>query len=77
MIKLYQWEPCPYCRMVREKLEELGIPYEIVEVPRERSQRKQVFDLSGQWTVPVLEDDGTVIADEEEIIPYLETRKQR
>lgn len=74
MMKLYQFESCPYCRMVREILSDLGITYINVNVPYERSKRHEVFQLSGQYTVPVLEDDGHVIVDEEKIIPYLQAK---
>lgn len=72
MIKLYQMESCWYCQMVREKLEELGIRYEKIEVPIEREQREEVFKISGQRLVPVIQDRDTVLADEVEIIEYLE-----
>lgn len=72
MIKLYQMESCWYCQMVREKLEELGIRYEKIEVPIEREQREEVFKISGQRLVPVIQDRDTVLTDEVEIIEYLE-----
>ena len=72
MIKLYQLEGCWYCQMVREKLAELGIIYEKIEVPSEREKRKEVFKLSGQYLVPVLHDGDTILSDEDEIIEYLE-----
>ncbi|HBN07671.1 MAG TPA: glutaredoxin [Cyanobacteria bacterium UBA8530] len=77
MIVLYQWEPCPYCKMVRDTLAELGLAYEVVEVPRERERREAVYQVSRQYTVPVLTDDEVVIVDEEMIIPYLEKKYPR
>lgn len=73
-MKLYNLESCPYCKMVRDKLAALGISYETVEVPRERSARQEVFDVSGQWTVPVLVDGDVMLDDEEKILPYLDER---
>lgn len=73
-MKLYNLSGCPYCAMVCQKLTELGIECEKVEVPRDRSQRKEVFDVSGQWTVPVLVDGDVMLDDEEKIIPYLEEK---
>ena len=55
-MKLYDLDSCPYCKMVRDRLNELNLTYEKVAVPRDRSQRQEVFDVSGQWTVPVLVD---------------------
>lgn len=74
MMKLYQFESCPYCRMVREVLSDLCLTYINVNVPYERPKRQEVYRLSGQYTVPVLEDEGQVIVDEEKIIPYLRAK---
>ncbi len=74
MIKLYQFESCPYCRMVREKLSELQITYININVPRDKSQRQEVQEVSGQRAVPVLVDGDTVLDDEEKILPYLDQK---
>jgi glutaredoxin len=71
MMKLYQFESCPYCKQVREKLSELQITYININVPRDKSQREEVERVSGQRAVPVLVDGDTVIDDEEKILPYL------
>jgi len=73
MLKLYRLTGCPYCTMVQEKLAELGLPYEAVEVPADRQLRKEVFKVSGQYFVPVLKDGDKVLDDEDKIIEYLET----
>ena len=74
MMKLYQFEGCPYCKQVREKLSELQITYINVNVPRDKSQRHEVLQVSGQASVPVLVDGDTVLDDEEKILPYLEEK---
>lgn len=74
MMKLYQFESCPYCRMVREKLSELQITYINVNVPRDRGLRHEVMQVSGQPTVPVLVDGDVVLDDEEKILPYLQEK---
>lgn len=73
MLKLYQTEWCSYCSRVRSKLTELGITYINVNVPRHRSERKELFEVSGQTGIPTLvTDDGLVIADDDDaIIEYL------
>lgn len=75
MIKLYNLDHCPYCRKVREALSELKLDYELVEVPRERETRQEVFAVSGQYFVPVLVDGDVVIADDDEkAVAYLKER---
>jgi glutathione S-transferase len=71
-MKLYDLESCPFCELVRDKLEELQLPYEKIPVPSSRNLRKEVFDVSGQYLVPVLVDGEIVLDDEEKIIRYLD-----
>jgi glutaredoxin len=73
-MKLYNLEPCPYCKMVRDKLAQLNVPYEKIEVPANRPDRKEVYRVSKQWTVPVLVDGDVMLDDEEKILPYLEKK---
>ncbi len=69
---LYHAKWCPECAVVREKLDELGIVYDEVVVPDFRPFRKQVFEVSGQYYVPVLKDGDKVLT--ETILAYLESR---
>lgn len=57
--------------MVREVLAKLSVPYEKIDVPLPHEMRKEVYEVSGQYTVPVLVDGETVLDDEHEIIAYL------
>lgn len=72
--KMYNLESCPYCKMVRDKCDELGVQYEKVNVPASRPERKEVYEVSGQWTVPVWVDGDVMLDDEEKILPYLEQK---
>ena len=73
-IILYQFETCPYCAKVRAKLEELGLEYQKVNVPRDRedSMRMELAEKSGVLTVPVIKIDGEYVGDSERIIDRLE-----
>ena len=55
-LTFYHVEWCPECAVVREKLEELNVVFEDVVVPDTRMFRKQVFEVSGQYYVPVIKD---------------------
>jgi len=76
-LKLYNAEWCWYCQRVRRKLDELGLDYECIEVPIRHSQRREVLEISGQTSVPVLVDGNTVLDDDDVIIPYLEEHYDR
>ncbi len=71
-MKLYNLEPCPYCRMVRDKLASLGLSYEKEDVSTNPKERSEVYKASGQYFVPVLIDGDLVFDDEEKIINYLD-----
>ncbi|HLC58405.1 MAG TPA: glutaredoxin [Candidatus Nanoarchaeia archaeon] len=71
---LYQLEDCPYCKLVKEKLEEKNIEYQNVNVIRSREDklRKELFEKSGVPTVPVLQIGNKYIGESKDIIKYLE-----
>jgi glutathione S-transferase len=72
MMTLYHVSWCPECELVRRKLADLRVPYEDVVVPDFRPLRKQVFEVSGQYFVPVLKDGDRVLTETQEILDYLE-----
>jgi glutathione S-transferase len=57
--------------MVRDAMAQMGLEYETIDVPWSHPERKEVYEVSGQTTVPVLVDGDTILADEYEIINYL------
>jgi len=71
---LYHVDWCPECAVVREKLAELGLAYDDVVVPDVRPMRTQVFEVSGQYYVPVLKDGDRVLTDTRDILAHLETQ---
>lgn len=72
-IILYQFEECPYCARVRAKLNELGMEYEKINVPRDRESpiRRMIAEKSGIMTVPVIEIDGKFTGESAVIIEKL------
>jgi mycoredoxin len=74
---LYHVSWCPECADVRDKLADLKVPYEDVIVPDARSSRREVFEVSGQYYVPVLKDGETVLTETDEILEFLDERYGR
>lgn len=75
MLELYQFESCPFCAKVRQKLTALGIDYIIRNVPRSEPEKREFLkQISGNEQVPVLVDlDNNVIMKEsDDIIAYLD-----
>ena len=75
-MKLYQAEWCPFSHRVRAKLTELGIDYEIVNVPASTKKRDELEEVAGTRAIPVLVDGERVITDSGEAISYLEQRHE-
>jgi glutathione S-transferase len=74
-LTLYELEGCPYCAKVVSKLEELGLEYESIMVPRSHAERTEVEAVSGQTGVPVLVDpdhDVEGMPESDDIVAYLE-----
>jgi len=72
---LYHVHWCPECLLVQQKLDDLGIAYESVIVPDARPERTQVYEVSGQYYVPVLTDGDKVLSETCDILSYLETTR--
>ena len=72
MLTLFNLDRCRHCRTVRSWLEEHDIDYDKRDVPRDRSQRHEVFALGLESSgVPVLVDGDQVLQDSGRILDYL------
>jgi len=73
IIELYQFEQCPYCKKVREKLTELQIDF-IARQVEASGDRERVEEVSGQTGVPVIVDPNTdtTMPESDDIVEYLE-----
>jgi len=72
---LYRLEGCPFCELVVDRLDDLGLDYESVWVEGQHSNRDAVARVSGQRVVPVLVDEqyGVTMAESERILGFLDT----
>ena len=73
-LELYSFEISPYCRIVREALCELELPYLLHNVGRGSSKRDEFRQLAGKLQVPYLVDpnNGTAMFESAQIVKYLE-----
>lgn len=73
-LQLFDRENCPYCRLVREALNELNLDVEIFPVPAfGRRYRDRLEELSGKTQVPFLVDPNTEtkMGESMDIVRYL------
>ncbi|MFC7686066.1 glutaredoxin family protein [Ureibacillus sp. GCM10028918] len=70
-MKLYTKTICPKCMWVKSELQRAGLEVEVVNID-ENEQAKQTIIDAGFFTVPVLEFDGQLIGDVQEIVSHIE-----
>ncbi|MBW2509695.1 MAG: glutathione S-transferase N-terminal domain-containing protein [Deltaproteobacteria bacterium] len=73
LLELYSYEGSPFCRIAREALCELELPYRLHNVPRRSPDRAEFVSSSGKMQVPYLVDPNTGVAmfESAEIRSYL------
>ena len=76
MIQLYQAEWCPFSKIVRQRLTELGVDYVIRQVAPFPPDRDALREATGIDSIPVVVfEDGTVVGgDTREILEAVEER---
>ena len=74
LLELYSYEASPFCRIVREKLCELELPYLLHNVARGSEKREAFVERSGKMMVPYLVDPNTQVEmfESADIVRYLE-----
>lgn len=72
-LELWSFEASPYCRIVREALTTLELPYRLHNVGKGSPSREEFVRRSGKMMVPYLADpnSGREMFESEEIVAYL------
>ena len=72
-LELWSFDTSPYCRLAREALCELEIPYVLHNVGKRSVNRKDFVSRSGKMMVPYLVDDNTgkAMFESADIVAYL------
>ncbi len=60
-IRIYSTRWCGYCVRAKALLDAKGIDYEEVSLDDDPAFRRNLFDLTGGWTVPQILIDGAPI----------------
>lgn len=61
MIKIYSTSWCPSCVKAKRFFDMKGWEYKEINVADKHEDREEVFKVSGQRTVPVIDIDGEII----------------
>ena len=62
-IKLYSRQLCGWCQDAKSYLKQHQIPFQEIDVGRDRAAYEEMVKLSGQTYVPTIVIDGQVLAD--------------
>jgi len=60
-VKVYSTPTCPYCKMLKNFLQEKNIPFTDYDVSTDRNALIEMKQKSGQLAVPVIDIDGKII----------------
>lgn len=60
-VTLFETKTCPWCKKVKEFLEEHKIKYKAIFVDEDQDAAQKMIEKSGQMGVPVTEIDGDII----------------
>ena len=73
-LELYSFEASPFCRIVRERLCTLELPYVLYNVAKGSPSREAFIERSGKMQVPYLVDPntGAGMFESEDIVAYLD-----
>jgi glutathione S-transferase len=74
LLEVYQFEGCPFCSKVRQKMTDLGLDFIARQV--DPNDRSRVEEVSGQTNVPVLVDTNTdtTMPESDDIVDYLDEK---
>lgn len=80
-LALYHFNGCPFCSMVRNAIDRLGIDIELRNIHEDSQHRDDLIGVRGRATVPVLritspDGDDRWMPESRDIVRYLETNSR-
>ncbi len=60
-VKVYSTPSCPWCTVAKNYLKSRNVPFEDIDVTRDRAAAVEMVQKSGQRGVPVIDIDGRII----------------
>jgi glutaredoxin-like YruB-family protein len=58
---VYSTPTCPYCVYAKEYFKTNNVPFEDVNVAKDRNRAQEMVEKSGQMGVPVIDIDGNIL----------------
>ncbi|MFA6094460.1 MAG: glutaredoxin domain-containing protein [Candidatus Paceibacterota bacterium] len=60
-VKVYSTPTCPYCVYAKDFFKENNVPFEDIDVSKDRKAGEEMVEKSGQMGVPVIQIDNNII----------------
>jgi glutaredoxin-like YruB-family protein len=60
-VKVYSTPTCPWCKVTKNYLESKNVPFEDLDVSKDREAAMEMIQKSGQRGVPVVDINGNII----------------
>ena len=73
-VVLYHLDYCPFCKLVRDKLDELGIEWTSKDISNKKYKNQLKKKRDGITTVPYIEVNGKGMGESAEIVEMLEQK---
>lgn len=70
---LYKFDSCPYCQLVFEAIDELGLDVPMRDTRQDPSARAELLRVGGKTQVPCLFIDGRPLYESADIVRFLES----
>jgi len=61
VVKVYSTPTCPWCAMAKKYLASKNIPFEDIDVTKDKAAVEEMVRKSGQKGVPVIDIDGNIV----------------
>lgn len=58
---VYSTPTCPYCIYAKDYFKENNVPFEDIDVTKDRAKAREMITKSGQMGVPVIDIDGQIV----------------
>lgn len=58
---VYSTPTCPYCVYAKEYFKENNVPFEDIDVSKDRAKAQEMVTKSGQLGVPVIDINGNIL----------------
>lgn len=71
-LTLYHFEACPYCRRVRDYLDQAGLEIPLKDTLYDPAAREELRQLGGKTQVPALLIEDKIMYESRDIIAWLE-----